>query len=58
MYKENRKLYLLWNYKNRGYSKTVTINKVMVKSDHSFVEESRKNFVFLPKESENIISIN
>ena len=58
VYKENRKLYLIWNYKNRDYSKTVTINKVMVKSDHLFVEESRKNFVFLPKELENIISIN
>lgn len=50
VYVDNDKLFISWTYKERTYSKFVIPNKVIVLEDHLYVEESRKNFAFLPKD--------
>lgn len=40
-----------WNYKKKNFVKLLTINKKEILMDHLYLEENRKNFVFLPKDT-------
>lgn len=40
-----------WNYKKKNFVKLLTINKKEILMDHLYLEENRKNFVFLQKDT-------
>lgn len=50
VYKRENSLFIKWTYKNNTLSKALRMEKVAIMFEHSYVQESRKNFVFLPKE--------
>ena len=55
IYQDDAIINIVWEYKNKYYSKTIEIKNKMVINDHLLIEESRKNFAFLPLEVESRI---
>lgn len=48
--KDNDLIFVTWTDNRMTLSKAIKLNRVIIMNDHTYVEESRKNFVFLPKE--------
>lgn len=47
---DTNSIFITWTDGWKSLSKAIKINRVLIMYDHLYVEESRRNFVFLPKE--------